>query len=39
MRKIIASLAAGSLVFPFAVVAGNAATASAFASRSNQCFR
>jgi ribose transport system substrate-binding protein len=29
MRKLLASLAAGSLVFPFAVVAGSAATASA----------
>ena len=33
MRKILASLAAGSLVFPFAVVADNAATASASASQ------
>ena len=29
MRKVLASLAAGSLVFPFAVMAGNAETASA----------
>jgi ribose transport system substrate-binding protein len=33
MRKMLASLAAGSLVFPFAVVADNAATASASASQ------